>query len=162
MGTQPWSPGITFNGSDFVQMLGLLERNGDQVARISQNTQGAQATGQTTATEQSIIAAGVATGVENYIENFTLEFPMMAEHTMHLIYDDYDNFANRYGTEAEAPQITPEDISKILDVSLPSERMPQPLASPAPMSPLGQGLTPPTGIPQHLNGQLPNEAQVTA
>lgn len=160
-GVSAFSPSVSFNGADFVPMLGLLERNGDQVARISQNTQGAQATGQTTATEQSIIAAGVATGVENYIENFTLEFPMMAEHTMQIIYNDYDAFATRYGTDEaqEEPQVTPEDLKTFLDASLPSEHLLQPVQVPQ-MGP--SSLMPPTGITDHLNGQLPSDAQVTA
>jgi len=138
-GVTPFSPGGSFNGAPFPQMLEIIERDADMVSRVSQNTQGAQATGQTTATEQSIIAAGVAVGLEMFIANFTAEFPEMAAHTMEMIADDYDAFAKRYGAEVV---------------------MPSPLALPAPdafQALMGEGgVTPPPGIPP-IPSQIPNQ-----
>ena len=115
-GVAPFSPGGAFNGSPFPAMIAMIERDADMVSRVSQNTQGAQATGQTTATEQSIIAAGVAVGLEMFIGNFTLEFPMAAAHTQEMIAADYDAFAERYGSEMlpeEAP--APPDVQSLLE-----------------------------------------------
>jgi hypothetical protein len=148
-GTQLFSPNITFKGEGFPVMLGKLEQTADKIARISQNTQGAQATGQTTATEQSIIAAGVATGLEMYIANFTDDFPIMGEHTMEIIYEDYDAFSQRFGTEPEVTEgpVQPADIGSILTGALGGP--PPPLVPPIPPEqPLPNQFPPPGVLPQ--------------
>jgi hypothetical protein len=114
-GVAPFSPGGQFNGAPFPAMLALIEKDADMVARVSQNTQGAQATGQTTATEQSIIAAGVAVGLEMFIGNFTSEFAMAAAHTQEMIAADYDAFAARYGTEMPEEESQVPDIHSLLE-----------------------------------------------
>lgn len=72
-----------FDGNGFLAQLQIFDKVGDQIARISQNTLGG-ATNDSTATEASIIAASVQTGVEEYIANFTAEFPLMAWHTQDI------------------------------------------------------------------------------
>jgi hypothetical protein len=113
-GVTPFAPGGQFNGSPFPQMLQIIERDADMVARVSQNTQGAQAQGATTATEQAIIAAGVAVGLEMFISNFTSEFAEMATHTMELIAAEYDNFEMRYGVEPVQPEASAQGALPLL------------------------------------------------
>lgn len=102
---QPWQGAVRFDGQPFPTMIAACERVADQVSRISQNTQGAQALGSTTATEQSIIAAGVATGIEQYISRFSEDLPAMMSLTMQIIADDYNGYAQRYGKPEPPPLI---------------------------------------------------------
>jgi primosomal replication protein N len=97
----PWQGSVKFDGAPFPQILERCEQIADQVARISQNTTGAQASGQTTATEQSIIAAGVAVGLEGYIAKFSEEFGMMMSLTMQIIAQDFEAYKERYGNEEQ-------------------------------------------------------------
>lgn len=97
----PWQGSVKFDGAPFPAILERCEQIADQVARISQNTTGAQATGQTTATEQSIIAAGVAVGLEGYIAKFSEEFGMMMSLTMAIIASDFEAYKERYGSEEQ-------------------------------------------------------------
>lgn len=142
-----YSPTINFAGQPLFELSQKIESTADQVARISQNTQGSQAQGQTTATEQSIIAAGVAVGVEEYIANFTSELPMAAKLTMWFVDDQYDAFAERYGDELE--DLDPVDVAK----AMPTFMMPpNPIAPPMALPPgLPAGNPPPDmGGPQGL------------
>lgn len=82
---QNWSPTLNFKGEILLNILAAFERNGDQVARVSANTMGAQQARPTTATEGSIIASGVAVGLEEYIGNFSATLPQAAEFTMELL-----------------------------------------------------------------------------
>lgn len=146
-GQTPFTPGGQFSGQAFPSMLQIVERDADMVSRVSQNTQGAQATGQTTATEQSIIAAGVAVGLEMFIANFTSEFPEMAAHTMELIADDYEAFEQRFGTIYPDP--TPEELEaqrqdtlqKLLGQAVGQPPMPDQMPSPD----MNSGM-----MPQHM------------
>lgn len=115
---QGWTVQTQFNGQSIPGMLQALERLADQIARISQNTQGAEM--DATATEASIVAAGVAVGLEEYIANFTEEFGEMAKLTMEIVAADYDAFAERYGEEPPAPPPNP-----LADLAAMMQDMPQ-------------------------------------
>lgn len=100
---QPFTPTIRFVGEPLINQLAMLEQSGDQVARISQNTQGAQTSEQTTATESSIIAAGVAVGLEEYIANFSEPLGDMATLTVEIIAERFTEFEAAYGEEQPQP-----------------------------------------------------------
>lgn len=91
---QPWAPSAKAIIQPIPVIMQSLERYGDQVARISQNTTGSAVNAQT-ATEASIIAAGVAVGVEEFIANFSLDFPRMADLTLEIIESEFESFAQR-------------------------------------------------------------------
>jgi hypothetical protein len=83
---QTWSPTITFKGDSIVRHLEMLEIAGDRSARISANAQGSvNSSGDTTATESSIIAADVSVGIEDYIGNFGGALGDVAEFTCELL-----------------------------------------------------------------------------
>lgn len=111
---QPWSPSVTVQLQPLLEYVVASERWADQVARISQNTLGTIAGRQTTATTDSIIAAGVQVGQEEYLANFTSCFPDMARHTEEIALSMYGDLAEYYegriGTDGEEP-ITPEEIA---------------------------------------------------
>ena len=100
----PWQGSVHFDGQPFPRMIASCEEIADKVARISQNTQGAQAQGSTTATEQSIIAAGVAVGIEQFIARFSQDFPAMAALTCQIAAFDFEAFAQRYGQDIVEPE----------------------------------------------------------
>lgn len=97
-----FSPTITFQGQPLVVQMQQIERIADQVARVSQNTMGSIQGRDTTATTDSIVAAGVAVGLEEYIGNFATPFPSMAEHTEDVLAGMYDE-VSQYFTREEAP-----------------------------------------------------------
>jgi hypothetical protein len=94
----PWSPPARFGGA---QAIGFFiqenNRTGDQAARVSQNTMGSTATGQRTATEQSIVASGVSAGQEEYIANFSNDFPSMAAATCEILEANFDEWYSVFG-----------------------------------------------------------------
>lgn len=75
---QPWSPNITFRGEPIIQQILSLERVGDQIARVSQQTMGTVQRRVQTATSDRIQEQGVAVGLEKFITNFVRPFPAMA------------------------------------------------------------------------------------
>jgi hypothetical protein len=85
MPQQIFTPNSRFNGAPFDGQLNRLDLIGDKAARVSANTMGAVQDRSTTATENSIIASGVATGIEEYIANFCEPLPAMAEFTEELL-----------------------------------------------------------------------------
>jgi hypothetical protein len=90
MAVSPWNATIQFRGEPLLNQLAIIERIGDQVARVSANTMGAVQARNTTATENSIIASGVAIGIEEYIANFCSCFGEMAQFTCELLAKHYD------------------------------------------------------------------------
>ena len=126
---EAWALTVGFEGGHIPTALQFIERTADQVARISQNATGVQ-TPDTTATESSIIAAGVAVGLEEFIANFTQEFGEMAALTCEMIADDYDAFTETCGTEVEmedAPATEGIDFASLVQ-GLQTQQMPEVLA----------------------------------
>jgi hypothetical protein len=96
----PWAAPSVFQGGQALMVeLQNLERIGDQTARVSQNTMGSVVGGDTTATEQSIVAAGVTSGQEEYIANFSAPFGEMAEATMELLDANWGDWYPRIGLQ---------------------------------------------------------------
>lgn len=86
MVSPPWAAPSRFGGGQaLIYAMQETSRVGDQVARVSQNTMGSLASRDATATEQNIVASGVGAGQEEYIANFSVPFPSMAEATMELL-----------------------------------------------------------------------------
>ena len=104
---QNWSPTITFKGDPLIRNLEMYDEIGDKTARISNNTQGTVQGRATTATQDSIIAAGVQTGIEEYIATFSECFPEMAAFTCELLAYHFAEWGPVY---AERLQITKEDL----------------------------------------------------
>lgn len=105
----PWSPTIAFNGQPIVIQMQNNERIGDMVARVSQNAMGA-AVQDSTATQQSIIAAGVAVGLEEYIANFSACLPRMAEYTAELLAQNYEDIVFAYLDSEGRPIAAKEEL----------------------------------------------------
>lgn len=105
----PWSPTISFNGQPIVMQMQNNERIGDMVARVSQNALGA-AVQDSTATQQSIIAAGVAVGIEEYIANFSSCLPRMAEYINELLVYYYNELAPHYLDTNGQPLASKEEL----------------------------------------------------
>jgi len=103
-----YSPMIRFDGRPMVDHLEMTSAIGDQVARISPNTMGAQQERDVSATETSIIASGVGVGIEEYIGNFSSSFGDMAAFTIELLKTHWDKWAPRY---AQQLGIAPEMLS---------------------------------------------------
>lgn len=106
----PWSPPSRFGGGQaLIQELSMLERIGDQSARISQNTMGSEVAGSTTATQQSIIAQGVSNGQEEYISNLAAPLPAMAAATMELLDTHWDDWCSHFCLQPILqPQVDPQ------------------------------------------------------
>lgn len=86
MVSPPWAAPSRFGGGQaLIYAMQQCERVGDQTARVSQNAMGAMVSRAITATEDNIIAAGVSSGQEEFIANFSSAFPAMAEATMELL-----------------------------------------------------------------------------
>jgi len=101
---QPWAPTVSFRPEGASQALTQLDVLGDRTSRVSANSQGTVQDRQTTATESSIIAAGVATGAEEYINNFGQCLGEIADYTMELLashFPDWENEARLLGATAE-------------------------------------------------------------
>lgn len=105
----PWSPNITFNGQPVVIQMQNNERIGDIVGRTSQNMMGA-AVQDSTATQQSIIAAGVAVGIEEYIANFSSCLARMAEYTAQIFKENYEQLMPYFKSADGTPIAAPEDL----------------------------------------------------
>jgi len=96
----PWAaPSVFQGGQSLIYELQNLERIGDQTARVSQNTMGSVVSGDTTATEQNIVAAGVSSGQEEYIANFSAPFAAMAEATLELLDANWDDWYPHVGLQ---------------------------------------------------------------
>jgi hypothetical protein len=96
----PWTPPSKFDGEQAaIYATQAYERIGDQSARISQNSMGSTSTTQTTATERNIVAAGVASGQEEYIANLSSGFGEMAESTCELLSMHWDDWYPRLGRQ---------------------------------------------------------------
>lgn len=93
---QPFSPTISFQAQPLVEEGQRIERVADVVARVSQNTMGSIQGRSTTATTDSIVAAGVAVGLEEWIGNFATPLPLMAEHTEDVMRGQYDAISKYY------------------------------------------------------------------
>lgn len=103
---QPWSQSITFRGDPLVQQILNTERVADQVAGVSQNTMGSTAGRSTTATTDSIIAAGVAVRLEKFITNFIRPLSSMAALTCEIVAktkDLHQTITAFYGDKFKAP-----------------------------------------------------------
>lgn len=103
----PWSPSIRADLQPIIIALQNIERVADQVARVSQNSMGAANKAAETASENNIIASGVAVGLEEYIANFSSPFPAMAEHTEHLMQGMWEDVQSYYTQIAEVPVLDP-------------------------------------------------------
>lgn len=107
----PWAAPSVFQGGNALMFeLQNLERIGDQTARVSQNTMGSTVGGDTTATEQSIVAAGVTSGQEEYIANFSAPFSAMAEATLELLDAHWSDWYSRLGVQPVV-QMTPHPLT---------------------------------------------------
>ena len=102
---QNWSPSITFKGDALMESMRSMEEVGDRTSRISANSQGAPQAQAKTATENSIIAAGVATGLEEYIGNFSMPLCEMAGFTCELLSAHFNEWKDFY---AGALEVTKE------------------------------------------------------
>ncbi len=101
---QNWSPSVSFRGEALMQSIQGFDLLGDRTARISANTQGSIQERGTTATENSIIASGVATGVEEYIANFAAPLGEMAGFTCELLSRHFAEWSPLY---AQALDVSP-------------------------------------------------------
>jgi len=106
---QPMSFPITPQLAPLLDGLDRLERMADQNFRISQNTLGTIQGKKTTATTDSIVAAGVQVGVEEFIANFSEPFPAMAQHTEEIALHLFADLVSYYGEESFPA--TPEDLA---------------------------------------------------
>jgi hypothetical protein len=89
-GAQPFSPSINFRADVLQEVKADLERLGDMAARISTNSLGSEeAKVSVTATQTQAIQSGVATGLSEYIAEFTLQFSQMASFSCELLADNY-------------------------------------------------------------------------
>jgi len=103
-----WQSSVTFQGQPLVVQMQQIERIADMVARVSQNTMGSIQGHTTTATTDSIVASGVAVGIEEYISNFSTPLPLMAEHTEDVLAGMWDEVSPYYLRPAP-DQDKPED-----------------------------------------------------
>lgn len=104
---QPWSPDIHVELQPITMAMEKIERTADQVARVSQNSLGVANSSADTATENGIIASGVAVGIEEYIANFSSCFPAMAEHTEHIMASMPQEMATYYTHAVDVPVVDP-------------------------------------------------------
>ena len=79
------------------------ERIGDMVAGVSQNTMGAGSRAESTATERSIIAAGVQTHTEDRISIATADLPRMVSLAMFIAATMREQLAVYYGEDEVPP-----------------------------------------------------------
>ncbi len=105
---QNWSPSISFKGDALMQSIQGFDMIGDRTARISANAQGSPQDRGTTATENSIIAAGVAVGVEEYISTFSAPLGDMAQFTCELLSRHFAEWGALY---APVIAVTPQLLS---------------------------------------------------
>ena len=112
---QPWSPQIRTELGPITAAIEMVERNADQVARVSQNSLGAENIGVDTATENSIIASGVAVGIEEYIANFSSPLAAMAEHTEDVLLGMFDEIAPYYSHTVDMPVTDPMTGEPVID-----------------------------------------------
>ncbi len=103
---QPWSPQVRVQTDGLVKQIELFDQRGDEVARISRNAAGAQGGPNATATEQSIIAANVAVGLEEYIANFSSPLSPMAALTCEMVEMDFATIGMAYWRDV--PQVDPQ------------------------------------------------------
>ena len=128
----PWAaPSVFQGGQALMYELQNLERIGDQTARVSQNTMGSVVSGDTTATEQQIVAAGVSAGQEEYIANFSSPFAAMAEATLELLDANWDDWYPRLGLQP-IMQLAPHPVT--------GEPMPMPAFDPSTGQPKMKGM----------------------
>jgi len=128
----PWAaPSVFQGGQALMYELQNLERIGDQTARVSQNTMGSVVSGDTTATEQQIVAAGVSAGQEEYIANFSAPFAAMAEATLELLDANWDDWYPRLGLQP-VMQLAPHPMT--------GEPMPIPVLDPTSGQPRMNGM----------------------
>ena len=104
-----WSPSVSFKGDGLLRILEICDETGDKTARISANTQGALQSRDTTATENSIIASGVAVGLEEYLNEFGEGLVDMAVFTSELL---FTHWAEWQGFWAQALKVMAPDIYK--------------------------------------------------
>jgi len=99
-----FSPSIRFDGKPIIDQLEIITAIGDQVARASPNTMGAQQDHDATATETSIIASGVSVGIEEYIGNFSASFGEMAAFTIELLKLHWSEWQGAYAGQMQITQ----------------------------------------------------------
>jgi hypothetical protein len=122
---QPWAPTIRTELQPITVAIQAIERNADQVARVSQNSLGSDNSSADTATENSIIAAGVSVGIEEYISNFSAFMPAMAEHVEDIVLGNYQEIAPYYTHMVEGPVVMPDGTPQL-------DMMGQPVIAPQP------------------------------
>jgi len=128
----PWAaPSVFQGGQSLIYELQNLERIGDQTARVSQNTMGSVVSGDTTATEQNIVAAGVSSGQEEYIANFSAPFAAMAEATLELLDANWDDWY---------PHVGLQPLIQMMPHPLTGEPMPLPMIDPMTGQPKVKGM----------------------
>jgi hypothetical protein len=105
------APANSFFSPTIRPVLGPLNENlarydniGDKTARVSANTMGAPTDHATTATEQSIIASGVAVGLEEYIGNFSYSLGDMAAFTCELLSEHWTDWSSLYAAATQVQQ----------------------------------------------------------
>jgi len=144
-----FNPASRFDGAPFGQLLQMIDGAGDKTARISANSQGAIPDRPTTATQQSIIAAGVATGVEEYIANFCEPLADMAEFTEELLrlhFGEWEQDAKALGVQPPLLEIPCTwDVSGASPGNTPGAK----LAAVDKLMSMAGALGPPSGIKPH-------------
>jgi len=89
-GAQPFQATTQFNAQPLMQQISNCERIGDEVARVSTNSLGAEEQKSSiTATQSQAIAQGMSVGLQEYIAVFTLCLPQMAAFTCEVLADQY-------------------------------------------------------------------------
>jgi hypothetical protein len=99
-----FSPQSRFTPQGFMQALEIIDETGDKTARVSANTMGAAQASAKTATENDIIAAGVAVGIEEYIGNFSYSLGDMAGFTQELLGLHFSEWSAMYAQKLELAQ----------------------------------------------------------
>jgi hypothetical protein len=92
-----YSPNIRFDGRPMLNQIEMFNEIGDSTSRISANATGSISESDQTATETSVIAAGVATGLEEYIGNFTANLGDMAAFTIELLAFHFSEWSQKWG-----------------------------------------------------------------
>jgi len=101
-----YSPSTRFDGRPIMDQIELLSEIGDKTSRISDNATGAISQGDHTATETSVIAAGVATGLEEYIGNFTANLGDMAAFSIELLVAHYAEWQGKWAAALGISDVT--------------------------------------------------------
>jgi|GEM_PF-1060753 len=143
---QPWAPTVSFRPEGAAQALGQLDVLGDRTSRVSANSLGSQMERQTTATESSIIAAGVATGAEEYINNFGQCLGEIADYTMELLATHFADWESEARLLGASPEILLQPSNWEQNGKTPGNTPGAKLAGIAQISQFAGQFGPPTGI----------------